>query len=219
MIGRRPRVGWRLPGGLVLAVALVALGILGVRGLGQWLIVSDVLAPARAIVVLGGHSPFRAMEAAAIYGEGWAPEVWLTRTRANAADSALLRLGFTLRTGDVLDRAVLGRLEVPAHAIRLLAGDVRNTEDELRLVAAELRSGRGSAVIIVTSKPHTRRVRAIWRAVAGERPAAIVRYASADPFHADRWWRYTGDALVVSREIFGLLNVWAGLPVRPDGGE
>ena len=219
MIGGRPRVGRRRAGGLVLAVVLVALGILGVRGLGRWLIVSDLLAPARAIVVLGGHPPFRAMEAAAIYREGWAPEVWLTRTRASAASLALLRLGMTPATEDGLNRMVLGRLEVPAHAIRLLAGDVGNTADELRLVAAELRSGRGSAVIIVTSKPHTRRVRAIWRTAAGDRPAAIVRYASADPFHADRWWRYTGDALDVSREIFGLLNVWAGLPVRPDGGE
>ena len=219
MIGGRPRVGWRLAGGLVLAVALAALGILGVRGLGQWLIVSDALVPARAIVVLGGNSPFRAMEAAAIYREGWAPEVWLTRTRANAASLALLRLGMTPATEDGLNRMVLGRLEVPVHAIRLLAGDVGNTADELRLVAAELRSGRGSAVIIVTSKPHTRRVRAIWRTVAGDRPAAIVRYASADPFHADRWWRYTADTLDVSREIFGLLNVWAGFPVRPDGSE
>ena len=210
---------WRLAGGLGFVVCLVALGIFGVRGLGQWLIVSDALAPARAIVLLGGEAPFRAMEVAAIYRDGWAPEVWLTRTRARAADVALLRLGFTPVTGDGLNPAVLGRLAVPSHAIRLLAGEVRNTEDELRLVAAELQNGRGSAVIIVTSKPHTRRVRAIWRAVAGERPAAIVRYASADPFHADRWWRYTTEALDVSREIFGLLNVWAGFPIRADGGE
>jgi uncharacterized SAM-binding protein YcdF (DUF218 family) len=220
VIGRRPRVGWRLAGALVLAAALVAvLGVLGVRGLGQWLIVSDALAPARAVVLLGGQVPFRAMEAAVIYGEGWAPEIWLTRTRADAADLALLRLGITPRTDENLNQAVLERLKVPAPAVRLLAGDVRNTVDELRLVAAELRSDGGSAVIIVTSKSHTRRVRATWRAVIGGRPAAIVRYASDDPFHADRWWRHTRDALDVSREIFGLLNVWTGFLLRPDGSE
>ena len=220
VIGGRPRAGWRLVGALALVLALVAvLGVFGARGLGQWLIVSDALAPARAIVLLGGQVPFRAMEAAAIYGEGWAPEVWLTRTRADAADLALLRLGITRRTGNDLDRAVLGQLNVPAYAIRFLPGDVRNTVDELRLVAAELRGDGGRAVILVTSKPHTRRVRAMWRAVVGERPAAIVRYAFDDPFHADRWWLHTRDALDVSREIFGLLNVWVGMPVRPDAGE
>jgi hypothetical protein len=74
-------------------------------------------------------------------------------------------------------------------------------------------------VIIVTSKAHTRRVRAMRHAVIGERPAAIVRYASDDPFHADRWWRYTRDALDVTREVFGLLTVWAGFPVQPNGSE
>jgi hypothetical protein len=42
-----------------------------------------------------------------------------------------------------------------------------------------------------------------------------VRYASADPYDAQRWWRHTRDALAVSREVFGLLNVWAGFPVQP----
>ena len=212
-MGRRPRGGWRLAGAVLLAVALVAtLGVLGIRGLGRWLIVSDALAPARAIVVLRGHYPFRAIEAGAIYGQGWAPEIWLTRTRPGEAAAALRRLGITPGTEDEMNRALLGRLAVPADAIRLLGGTAADTADEVKLVAAELRSVGGSAVIIVTSKPHTRRVRATWRAIVGQRPAAIVRYASDDPFHADRWWRYTPDALSVTRETFGLLRVWTGFP-------
>jgi hypothetical protein len=31
----------------------------------------------------------------------------------------------------------------------------------------------------------------------------------------DHWWRNTRDALAVVREILGLINLWAGLPVRP----
>jgi uncharacterized SAM-binding protein YcdF (DUF218 family) len=209
----------RAAGALVLAGALVVLGVLGVRGLGPWLVVSDDLVPARAIVVLGGRVPFRAMEGAAIYGQGWAPEVWLLRTGASAEDSAFQRLG--IDTGEEVDlnRTVLKRLAVPARAIRVFDSGVGNTVAELDAVVAELRRGGGSAVIIVTSKSHTRRVRTIWRAAVGQRPAAIVRYPADDPFHADRWWRYTGDALDVSREVFGLLNVWAGFPVRSDRGE
>lgn len=215
----RSRRGLAAAGGLVLAVTLVVLGVLGVRGLGPWLVVSDVLVPARAIVVLGGQVPFRAMEGAAIYGQGWAPEVWLLRTDVDAGGSALQRLGITVPDDVDLNRAVLERLAVPVRAIRVFDSRVRNTADELGRVLEELRRGGGTAVIIVTSKAHTRRVRTIWRAVVGPRPAAIVRYAADDPFHADGWWRHTGDALDVSREVFGLLNVWAGFPVRPDRGE
>ena len=50
----------------------------GASGIGQWLMVADPLEPAKAIVVLSGRVPFRAMEAASIYRQGLAPEVWLT---------------------------------------------------------------------------------------------------------------------------------------------
>ena len=211
--------GWRLAGALVLAVALVAtLAGLGFRGLGRWLIVSDTLAPARAIAVMRGGYPFRAIEAAVIYGQGWAPEIWLTRTCADAAGEALRRLGIRAGTEDDMNRKLLvERLGVPADAVRLLLGTVTSTTDEVKPVADELRNVGGGAVIIVTSKSHTRRVRATWRAVVGERPAAIVRYASDDPFHADRWWRYTPEALSVTRETFGLLRLWTGFP--PGNGE
>jgi len=41
-----------------------------------------------------------------------------------------------------------------------------------------------------------------------------VRAASEDPFDPRHWWRSTGDALDVVREVLGLMNAWAGLPLR-----
>jgi hypothetical protein len=46
--------------------------------------------------------------------------------------------------------------------------------------------------------------------------AAIVRYTKDDPFNAARWWANTSDALSVTREAFGLLNAWAGFPIRSE---
>ena len=115
-----------------------------------------------------------------------------------------------------MNREVLERLGVPSPAIRVLRDGVLNTADEVRLVARELERVGASRVILVTSKPHSRRVRAIWRALVGNSPRAVVRYAASDPYDPGHWWRRTGDMLAVSREVLGLVNVWAGFPVQPD---
>lgn len=188
----------------------------GASGIGQWLVVEDPLEPARAIVVLSGRVPFRAMEAASIYREGLAPEVWLTKEVVRAEEQALGRLGVTVVRDEVYNREVLERLGVKPEAIRLLGDGIWNTADEVRLIAAELRRDGGDRVIIVTSKAHSRRARATWAAIVGASPRAIVRYARQEPYGAKGWWRNTRDALDVSREVFGLMDVWAGFPVQPD---
>ena len=202
---------------LVVLLSLVgALVLLGLSQLGYWLVVADPLEPAGAIVVLSGRVPFRAMEAALIYREGLAPEVWLTKEVVRPEELALDRLGVAVVRDEVYNRAVLERLGVKREAIHLLGDGIWNTADEVRLVASELGRNHGERVIIVTSKSHSRRVRATWSAIVGASPRAIIRYAREEPYDARGWWRNTRDALDVSREAFGLMNVWAGFPVRPD---
>jgi uncharacterized SAM-binding protein YcdF (DUF218 family) len=201
---------------LVLLLALAFVGSLaywGLSGIPSWLVVADPLAQAQAIVVLGGERPFRAMEAAALYQQGWAPEVWLTRARAPAEEAALARSGIEVAGSESLNRQVLERLGVPTDAIRVLDEGVQNTVQEVQLIARALGRMGGNRVILVTSKPHSRRVRATWRSLVGDAPQAVVRYATEDPYDPARWWQQTRDALAVSREVLGLINVWAGFPV------
>jgi len=208
---------WRRALILLLVLAVVGgLVLWGMNGLGRWLVVADPLQPARAIAVLGGHLPFRAMEAASIYRGGWAPEVWVTRAPRLVEEEALARLGLQIVREETYNREVLERLGVPPKAIRVLNGEVRNTAQELSFIVHEVERIGGGRVILVTSKPHSRRVRVTWRAVVGDSRPAIVRYSTEDPFESSRWWQRTGDALAVSRELFGLMNVWVGFPVRPD---
>ena len=188
----------------------------GASGVGQWLMVEDPLEPATAVVVLSGRVPFRAMEAASIYRDGLVPEVWLIKEVVRPEEQALGRLGVAVVRDEVYNRVVLERLGVKPEVIRLLGEGVWNTVDEMRLVAAELGRDGGDRVIIVTSKTHSRRVRATWTAIVGTSPKAIIRYPREEPYDARGWWRNTRDALDVSREAFGLMNVWAGFPVRPD---
>ena len=192
-----------------LTFAPLALGTIGTT-----LIVHDPPQPARSIVVLGGQVPFRAMEAAAIYRQRWAREVWLTEGGQFDEDVALAKLGIDRAAEYTYSRRVLERLGVPPPAIRVLPGNNQNTADEVRTIDRELKASGGRRVIIITSKYHTRRVRALWHVLARRDAQAIVRYSPDDPFDAAHWWRNSADADRVTHEWFGLLNAWAGFPLK-----
>jgi uncharacterized SAM-binding protein YcdF (DUF218 family) len=182
-------------------------------GVGRWLIVEDPLEKARAIVVLSGGMPMRALEAARLYNEGLAPQVWLTRS-VEPADS-LQKMHIAYIGEDFFNARILMHEGVPSNAIVVLERAINNTADEVTSIIAELERSKAETVIIVTTKAHTRRVRTLWRDLSGGRERAIVRAASTDPFVPDHWWHSTGDALDVVREVLGLLNAWAGLPLHP----
>lgn len=197
----------------ILLLALVAAGIFAFRGLGRWLIREDPLAQAGVIAVLSGGIPYRAEAAAGLYRQGFASEIWLTRPDSPARQ--LTAIGIHFEGEEDYNREILLHDGVPASAIRVLPGIIVDTEDEIREITSAMRDSRDAGVIIVTSPPHTRRVRALWRRLAAPNQHAIIRAASPDPFDRDHWWRNTRDAFAVLREILGLLNTWTGLTVRP----
>jgi uncharacterized SAM-binding protein YcdF (DUF218 family) len=198
---------------LTVVVGLIVLSAIIVLSVGRWLVVEDPLDKAQAIVVLSGRIPMRAKEAARLYNAGYAPQVWLTR--ANEPAASLQEMHIAYIGEDFFNSRVLMHEGVPSNAIHILEPSIDNTAGEVRAIAAELEREKGAAVIIITTKVHTRRVRTLWKELSGGRGRAIVRAASTDPFEPDHWWRATGDALDVVREVLGLLNAWAGLPLQP----
>jgi uncharacterized SAM-binding protein YcdF (DUF218 family) len=199
----------------LLAVCLGAslIAVVCFFGVGRWLVVEDPLVKARAIAVLSGNMPVRAMEAAKLYREGYAPEIWLTHSAEPG--ETLAEMGIPYAGEDYYNMQVLIHGGVPQGAIRVLEPPIVNTGDEMNVIATALAGESERSVIIVTTKAHTRRVRLLWRRVAAGRGMAIVRAASDDPYNPGRWWRNTGDALDVVREVLGLANTWAGQPLRP----
>jgi uncharacterized SAM-binding protein YcdF (DUF218 family) len=197
---------------LIILAALLVAGVAATRELGRWLVVQDPLERSGAIVVLSGGMPYRAMEGAKIYMEGIAPQVWLTRS---LGPPELEELQIDYESEETYNRKILISEGVPDSAIRVLDPIITNTVDEERAVFAEMRRSGVGRVIIVTSPPHTRRVRTLWRKLAPSGLEAIVRASSTDHYDANHWWRNTRDALDVVREVLGLLNAWAGLPLKP----
>jgi uncharacterized SAM-binding protein YcdF (DUF218 family) len=197
----------------VILLVLFVAAILVFRGVGNWLVREDPLMHADALAVLSGGLPYRAEAAAHYFESGYASEVWLTRPEGPS--DQMRELGVQYVSEEDYDRQILIHLQVPEKSVRILPNTVIDTEQEVEEIARELRKEGKISVIIVTSPEHTRRVRALWKKLAGEDLKAVVRAAREDPFDADHWWRDTRDALSVVREVLGLMNVWAGLPIRP----
>lgn len=201
---------WRIAAAAVGLFFIIALGF--ILGVGRWLVVEDPLEKAQIIVVLSGRMPVRAIEAGKLYRAGYAPEVWLTRNPE--LEATLAPMGIRYVGEEFYNYRVLMHEGVPPEAIRVLPEPIINTADEMNAVAKELRKQNGRTVIFVTTKAHTRRVRSLWRKIGAGQERAIVRGASGDPFQPGHWWRTSGDALDVVREVLGLLNSWGGLPLH-----
>ncbi|HEY6465738.1 MAG TPA: YdcF family protein [Candidatus Acidoferrales bacterium] len=198
---------------IVILLALVLCAVFAFRNAGRWLIREDPLAHANVILVLSGSMPYRAEEAAKVYREGYAPEIWLTHPVSPAA--TLQSMGIQYESEEDYDIAILTKDGVPAAEIRVLPQQVVDTEQEVEEAGDEMEREGKSTVIIVTSFQHTRRAGTLWRKFFGAEPKAILHGAPEDPFDAGRWWRNTRDSLAVVREYLGLLNAWTGLHVRP----
>jgi uncharacterized SAM-binding protein YcdF (DUF218 family) len=202
---------WRILA--IAACSFLAMAVAAFFGVGRWLTVEDPLEKASAIAVLSGSMPLRAIEAAKLYREGYAPEVWLTHS--TEPGETLKKMGIPFAGEDFYDARILIREGVPEAAIHVLDPPIVNTVDEIRVIGKTLDAANDHTVIIVTTKVHTRRTRLLWRGLASGHGRAIVRAASTDPFDPGHWWRTTSDALDVVREVLGVLNAWAGLPLKP----
>ncbi len=204
---RKPRL-W-----LFLALGLIGACLFAFFHVGRWLIVEDPLQNAAAIAVLSGRMPNRALEAAKVYKQGYAPQVWLTHSTEPGA--TLAKLSVPYQGEDVYDKLILIHEGVPESAIHVLDPPIVNTADEMAAIGQALSRANPRRVILVTSKVHTRRTHTLWNHLSAANGDAIVHGVSDDTFDADHWWRSTSDALDVVREVLGLLNAWAGLPLRP----
>jgi len=196
----------------IAAVLLLCLAVVLFLRVGRWLVHEDPLNKSTAIVLLSGAMPERAVQAAELYRAGYAPEVWITQ--ATEPKRSMSKIGVPFEGEEENSRRVLLHQGVPDKAIHILTPSIVNTADELGVVAGSLQRAKGATVMVVTSKAHTRRVRALWDHLEAGRGQIIIRAAETDPFDAAHWWRSTHDALDVVREVLGLFNAWAGLPLK-----
>ena len=198
---------------LIVFAFLCGMAFVAFRGAGRWLVREDPLAKADEIIVLSGTMPARAEEAGRIFQMGYAPQVWVSTP--DSPREELAAMGIPFSGEEDYSRAVLIHEGVPADDVKIFPQPIVDTENEIEEISAQMRRDAKTSAIVVTSPPHTRRVRLLWSKLAGPNLRLIVRGAPQDPFDADHWWRNTRDTFSVVRELLGILNAWLGLPVRP----
>jgi len=71
---------------------------------------------------------------------------------------------------------------VPESSVHLFPDPIVNTEQEVNENTREMQRLGKTKVIIVTSPPHARRVRTLWKRLAARQNHAIVRAPFEDPF-------------------------------------
>src|SRR5512142_2721588 len=121
----------RYAGGLILFVVLLSLGFApALRVVGSFLVIEDSLQRAAAIVVMGGQTPFRELEAAKLFGRGWAPKVILVRGAIWPEQETLSQLDINVPEEWQISREVLLKKGVPLSAIVIPNGRAEGTLEE-----------------------------------------------------------------------------------------
>jgi uncharacterized SAM-binding protein YcdF (DUF218 family) len=197
-------------GALVAFPLLIIIALLVPRA-GAWLVVSDPLEKADAIVVLGGTMYERQLEAIDLMNEGWAPRIYLFREIADWGERELMKRGVSyLRPIDLQIDSML-KLGVPRDAIHVL-DQANSTAEESTHVLQLVTREKFSRVIIVTSKQHTRRARLVMRRRLDDVGArVIVRPSRYDLSEVDRWWANRSTLRFTLFETQRLLGYWIGV--------
>jgi len=184
------------------------------RSFGTYLVVEDALEPASAIIVLSGGTPLRALEAARLYKDEWAPRIILNQSVRKENFYAFESLGIDVVEQHEYDHEVLLRSGVPDEAIWVIEEEVENTVAELRTTLRLLSSSTDTTLIIVTSNYHTRRTSKIWNYLTDGKIKVVVRSTRSDTlFDPATWWKNRAAIKSLVNEYMGLINYWLGLPL------
>ena len=137
---------WRILILVLVSVALFAFHAAILQRMANYLITEDPPRKAAAIVALRGQVPFRELEAAKYYHEGFAPIVILVPNKPLEEARELVRLGVKVTQDWQYGREVLVKQGVPPAAIVIAKGEGEGTLEELRVVWGELVRGEASGV-------------------------------------------------------------------------
>jgi uncharacterized SAM-binding protein YcdF (DUF218 family) len=207
-VSTTPRTkSFRRRGGVFVAVALLALSagwlarVRILQGTARAWVVSDSIAPADAIVVLGGGLETRPFAAADLYKKGMARQIVISAVKASPAEKLDI-----VPSHIELNRAVLLKLGVPPDAIVSFGTDVSNTYEEARALAEWANRNGIKSIIVPTEIFSSRRVRWILvKELSGLDVGIQVQALPPLEYDLDNWWQHEAGVIGFQNEVIKYL--------------
>ena len=164
--------------GIVLGLGLMT-GPLVLRCVAGWWVVSEHLAQADAIIVLGGQWDVRPAAAADLYNRGLAPRIAIGASEFDHGRDA------------ELNRKMLVQQGIPSSAIVEFNLLTHSTYGEARGILEWARGSGAKAVIIPVDIFQTRRVRWIFNRELGRAQMRVIVQAVTPPtYGVSDWWQH-----------------------------
>lgn len=195
---------------VVIATCVAAAAFLPFAG--RYLDVNEPLERADAIFVLAGARAERWLEAVALHRERWAPRIVLSPGHSEAAEREVREAGVRFPSDAERARDAMVQLGVPLNDIVILPHELDNTAQEAAAIRAVFQREGWTALIVVTSVYHSRRVQlAIRREFRDTQGRVIVRTTRYDSATPRRWWAARRDIRYVASELQKLVLYRLGL--------
>ncbi len=167
------------------AVVLTLAGSLWVfLSLGSWFQFSEEPQNSDVIVILGGD-PSRAIKAAELYRQGWAPEIWIGRTYREVYFAHLDRIGIVLPKEEQIIKDALLKRGVPGEKMKFYGNEILSTLEEAQALRQVVRHG-DARILLVTSLTHARRAKMIFTGVFPQAQIRAISDSQEPP--QSRWW-------------------------------
>jgi uncharacterized SAM-binding protein YcdF (DUF218 family) len=169
------------------------------RGVGSFLVVSDSLEKADAIILLGEEIPnsARFRKAVELYREGWAPRI--------VASGRYLRP--YLSEAELLHRDLV-EAGVPEASILTLAHSPYDRFEESAALRRLIQTQHWKRVLFVSALQHSRRFHSIFKRDLGDLVDVRVVAAPDNVFTPDSWWRSRRSARLLVQEYLHLMQLW-----------
>ena len=210
---RRPRFShrqWMFLFILLAGLILLFSGRFLARQAAYYLISTDALEPADAIVVLGAYAPDRMMTAVDLYQQGYAPFIVLSTEERHSATvfDKMEGLGIVIPETHDISLSIAAQRGVFSSAVLIAENRANSTRTEARKLRPFLKQHQIRSIIAVTSKTHTTRTGKIFRQELGEDIRVIVQVSSYDDFNPDAWWQTRWQARSVLYEYLKLIDYY-----------
>lgn len=172
---------------LVLSGTLGAIAVAGSVGFyfaATWLLQSDPVERADAVVVLAGDVR-RTLYAADLFRQGYASLVLVSRPGRDAREKTLDRMGVFFPRAEEISTEVLRRNGVPLQRIEVFGTTSLSTYEEA-LALRQRFAEHSPHLLVVTSPYHVRRARLILSSALPKAKLTVV--ATPHEEFPERWW-------------------------------